>query len=177
MQISENGVVSFREAFPDAFPRQLPLPTGLETPTPALIAGFWGYINVRKNGGAIFFIEMDSSNENRFGESKARVLNHLRNGFGNTMEDFDPTHIFLVTWEAVHQNDPGIAQRVSLNLREVHVYSIYLQSQMCKCLRDWWANCMPQSLGPCLLDPEGMAYQQPYMTRILRGVLPPLTNY
>ena len=130
VQISENGVVSFREAFPDAFPRQLPLPTDLETPTPALIAGFWGDINVRKNDGAIFFTEMDSRNNNRFGEGKARVLNHLRNGFGNSMEEFDPTHIFLVTWEAVHPNDPGIARRVSVNLvaREVHVYSIQLQS-------------------------------------------------
>lgn len=143
VQISENGVVSFREAFPDAFPRDLPLPTGLDTPTPALIAGFWGDIDVQKNGGAIFYIEMDSSN-NRFADNKVRVLNHLRNGFGNNMEDFDPSHIFLVTWEAVHQNDPGVAERVSLNRRAREVAYSYFEAPPISVAPERWEHLNEQ---------------------------------
>ena len=49
----------------------------------------------------------------RFGRARAKVLNLLRGGFGHTMEDFLPTHIFLGTGESVHEKDPGIAKRVS----------------------------------------------------------------
>ena len=116
IQISENGVISFERPFSDPFPRALPLTSttdgGTSTPPP-LIAGFWGDINVPKNGGAIFYIEMSERINGRFGNARAKVLNLLREGFGRSMEDFYPTHIFLCTWESVHENDPGIAKRVS----------------------------------------------------------------
>ena len=116
MQISENGVISFERPFPDPFPRTLPLTSspGTSTPPP-LIAGFWGDINVPKNGGAIFFIEMNERINGRFGRARAHVLNLLREGFGRSMEDFYPTHIFLCTWESVHENNPGVAKRVSIH--------------------------------------------------------------
>lgn len=52
----------------------------------------------------------------RFGRAKAKVLNLLYEGFGHSMEDFDPTDIFLATWEGVHQRGTEIAKRVSLVL-------------------------------------------------------------
>ena len=128
LQISENGVISFEKPFPDPFPSPLPLsvPSGGTSTPPPLIAGFWGDINVPKNGGAIFHVEMNNMINGRFGRARAKVLNLLRGGFGHTMEDFFPTHIFLCTWESVHENDPGIAKRVSCQLvgraTYVHVY-------------------------------------------------------
>ena len=112
-QISENGVISFREPFPDPFPRSLPLTSDSDSssPSPALIAGFWGDIDVQKNGGAIFYTELDASNR-RFGHSKAHVLNFLREGYGASLEDFSPTHIFQSTWESVHEVGQQIAKRV-----------------------------------------------------------------
>ena len=112
IQISENGVISFRQRFPDPFPSDLPLTSDSATSsTPALIAGFWGDIDVQKNGGAIFYTEMDADNR-RFGSSKAHVLNLLREGYGRSLEDFEPTHIFLSTWESVHEYGQEIFKRV-----------------------------------------------------------------
>ena len=38
----------------------------------------------------------------------------LREGFGGSMEGFNPTHIFLVTWEAVHDNNQAVKKAVSM---------------------------------------------------------------
>ena len=115
-QISENGLISFRDPFSSPIPQPLPLtsPDGGTSPLPpAFIAGFWGDIEVQKNGGGIFYIEMDRPRANgRFGRAKADVLNLLYEGFGHSMEDFDPTHIFLSTWEGVHETGE-LVRRVS----------------------------------------------------------------
>ena len=86
---------------------------------PAMIAGFWGDIDIPKNGGAIFYVELSERNGERFACAKTEVLNLLREGFGGSLEDFVPRHIFLTTWETVHENGIEIFKRVSL------VYSFY----------------------------------------------------
>lgn len=129
MQISENGVISFRQPFSDPFPRDLPISSDAELPAPAFIAGFWGDINVVKNDGVIFFSEMDANNR-RFARSKTHVLNLLREGYGGSLEGFNPTHIFQATWETVHQNDPGIFNRVS-HIFQHHSIAVYHRSGGC----------------------------------------------
>ena len=123
LQISENGVISFRAPFSDPFPSNLPLTNDSGTSsTPALIAGFWGDIDVQKNGGAIFFGEQYGRNNKRFGKSKAHVLNLLREGYGGSLEDFEPTHIFLTTWETVHEYGEQVFKRVSKPIHAPHDY-------------------------------------------------------
>jgi len=58
-------------------------------------------MNTAKNGGAVFYREMDAGDRN-FCAQKSTVLQLIREGFGGSVSGFDPTHLFVVTWDAVH---------------------------------------------------------------------------
>ena len=134
MQISENGVISFGQQFPDPFPSDLPLTSDSNTSSsPALIAGFWGDVDVQKNGGAIFYAEIDADNR-RFGCSNARVLNLLREGYGGSLEDFEPTHIFQSTWESVHEYGQEVQKRVCLPVDIAYMESLKCSQHTTICL-------------------------------------------
>lgn len=118
-------MISFGQPFSDPFPSPLPLTNRSGTSaTPPMIAGFWGDIDVPKNSGAIFYVELSERNGERFGCAKAEVLNLLRKGFGRSLEDFFPSHIFLTTFETVHENGPEILKRVSEGYVEASIYII-----------------------------------------------------
>ena len=76
---------------------------------PPFIAGFWGNISL-ENGmddPALSYVEIDStSNGDVFNKTKVHIGNLLYEGFGSYLTGFDPTHIFLVTWKNVLNNDP-----------------------------------------------------------------------
>lgn len=84
------------------FAEPLPIPTA--TSTTPFIAGYWGDVDVMKNGGAIFYREIDATWGVDFCKQRVYVLKLLREGFGAAMEGFNPTNIFVVTWDGVHRN-------------------------------------------------------------------------
>ena len=62
------------------------------------VAGFVGAIHTPSN---ISYVMLSEKNGDVFYESKAAILNLLREGFGGSMAGFDMTHLLAVTWESV----------------------------------------------------------------------------
>ena len=94
LQIAENGIVSFNERlqFTGEFLNCLPIPT---------IVGFWEDMNGQYTTLASFTELTPSWHSEIFGVSKSHALNLLRDGFGGSLEGFDPTHILILTWEFI----------------------------------------------------------------------------
>ena len=122
-QISENGVISFRSPVTDPFPRPLPFSTDPSSSTPAFIAPYWADMNTAKNGGAIFYREMTAANRN-FCTQKSYVLQLIREGFGGSASGFDPTLLFVVSWDAVHGF--GTGKNVSVHCEVCITVSLYI---------------------------------------------------
>ena len=62
------------------------------------VAGFVGAIHTPSN---ISYVMLSEKNGDVFYESKADILNLLREGFGGSMAGFNMTHLLAVTWESV----------------------------------------------------------------------------
>ena len=95
-QICENGLISFSNSF---------CQNSYQSPSPPLIAGFWGDINIDgpKNFLSIFSIEISNeSYMHQFDKSKKQILHYLHDGINcPSIINFEPTHIFVATWRAV----------------------------------------------------------------------------
>ena len=114
LQICENGLISFEEQFCTPPPTNDPDPNA-----PPTIAGFWADISIGTNVfvvsyDEISFEETDPGREKQFNDSKVYVLNLLREGFGGSMEGFDPTHIFVVTWNKASINNTCVSYFTSI---------------------------------------------------------------
>lgn len=92
MQIGVNGIVSFNERlqYTDGYLNSLPTAT---------ICGLWEDVNGQYYTHA-FYTELTAHwHSEIFAVSKAHALNLLREGFGGSLEGFDPTHLLLLTWD------------------------------------------------------------------------------
>jgi hypothetical protein len=92
--LSENGLMSFGEEFPDTQPRNLG-----SASNPPLIAGF--YTNI--SNVHIFYRQLTANlcNEydmNRFYEACNISMQLISRKFDDSVNDFNPTHISIFTW-------------------------------------------------------------------------------
>ena len=114
LQICENGLISFEKHFCTPPPANDPDPNA-----PPTIAGFWADISIGRNVFAVSYDEIsfedtDPGRRTQFNDSKVYVLNLLREGFGGSMEGFDPTHIFVVTWNKASINNTCVSYFTSI---------------------------------------------------------------
>ena len=65
---------------------------------------------------------MSAENRN-FCAQKSYVLQLIREGFGGSVSGFDPTHLFVVTWDAVHGF--GTGKNVSIHCEVCITVSLY----------------------------------------------------
>ena len=105
MQVSTNGVISFRAAFNSYHSRPFPITT-----SDILIAPFWDDSNVLR-GGQVLFRPSDNQT----------LLHEVGSTINDTLEfDFTPTMLLIATWNRIpefgsyHQNnDIVISQHYS----------------------------------------------------------------
>ena len=99
MQVSTNGVLSFRASFTDFESRPFPLST-----SDVLIAPFWDDSDIR-NGGEVLF---------RLSDNEA-LLNQVGSTISDSIDgDFIPGLLFIATWNRIPEYD-GASDIVSQN--------------------------------------------------------------
>ena len=94
MQVSTNGVLSFRNSFTNFISRPFPRSTNV------LIAPFWDDSDVR-NGGQVLF---------RLSDNDA-LLNQVGSTINDALDDdFSPGLLFIATWSRIPEfiGDPSI---------------------------------------------------------------------
>ena len=117
IQINENGLISFGKPYPNAYPTTLPDMSDHQVP---YVAGFVGAIHTPSN---ISYIMLSEKNCDVFYESKADILNLLREGFGDSMAAFDMTHLLVVTWEsAAFEGYTNMVRSIIFYVYAVHIF-------------------------------------------------------
>ena len=89
MQITSNGVLSFRHSFPDFTPEPFPLEFSSNSNIEVLISPFWDDTNYGQGGSVLY----------RFTTSPnilEEIGTNITNAFGI---NFDPVIVFIVTWD------------------------------------------------------------------------------
>ena len=96
-QVCEDGVVSFNDAFCNL--------TYLENSEIPRIIGVWEDFYITETT-SIYFTQRNENNnfKNKFGKSYFKVMHYLQSGFGQIVTGFDPTRIFVATWNNVELN-------------------------------------------------------------------------
>ena len=112
MQVSTNGLLSFRSPFTSFSSRPFPLLSS------ALIAPFWDDLNVR-NGGQILF---------RLSDNDA-LLNRVGSTINDALDDdfFYPGLLFVATWDRIPEfgRDPSIvnSNRIMFSFSDCWFYA------------------------------------------------------
>jgi len=105
MQVTTNGYISLDAPIVSFFPQTFPLYNLL------LIAPFWADVDIRGNGGTVWYSYADSV-------SKLAILNRtkalIESAFSGQVR-FSPKYVFIVTWDHVGYFDRH-TEMVGLNV-------------------------------------------------------------
>ena len=97
MQISKNGMVSFGK-------------DDNNTNSQPFIAAYWANIStVDIYHTEITYDELNVYKQQRFKESKRKIMDLLNLGFGCSLKGFNLTHILLITWSSAFKIEMGVS--------------------------------------------------------------------